>query len=140
MKEIINIKDNLFNTNIALLELNKNFTLRYDLSFEEQVELILSSNGFSFVRGDKLFNELDEYLVDIIKLKCTDFGSFVDLINKVRGIPDYFVWKESDCFFIEAKANNDALRTHQLIYIKDLERLGLNTLIIIQNKLEEVKD
>ncbi len=56
-------------------------------------------------------------------------AKFLELIKHRKGIPDLFVRKGDDFFFVEAKVN-DALRKDQLAFLKAADRLGFKTALM----------
>ena len=80
-------------------------------------------NDFWKYRGGGIIDYLhsSNYLVEFIRL----------FMNK--GIPDLFIWNESDFYFVEVKSNKDSIGIHQIKFLEALNKLGIKTFVIWQN-------
>ncbi|MFC1769190.1 VRR-NUC domain-containing protein [Nanoarchaeota archaeon] len=56
------------------------------------------------------------------------------------GIPDYFVHKKNESFFVEVKLEHETIKKHQLMCMKRLEEFGLDVYIVrIKSKPYKLK-
>jgi hypothetical protein len=53
-----------------------------------------------------------------------------DVARHGRGLPDLFLWSESDYRFVEVKAENDHLSPQQFEWLRFLERAGIQAELI----------
>ncbi len=86
-----------------------------------------SVNYYEYENVRQKYDRMEKILYERLGDRLLEFRK---AIFKAKGVPDFIVSKDDECFFVEVKLEHESLKPNQQPCLKLLESYGFNTAVI----------